>query len=303
MAPVRCSDMPSGTLRDRETLSDINRSIEQNPDDAKALAHRGENHRLTGHFEAALDDFNRVIALEPDYAWAIAHRGETYYLMKRYQEAFADFNRAIELNPDYNWAIAHRGASYHRLNYYQQALVDFNQAIEQNPNYAWAIFYRGTIYALMNRYEEALVDSDNAIALDQTLIPNWPGERGLLLSYLGRYAEAISCCEQGLEGKPDDYITLYTLAVVKARWKSLTEAQKEINKTQALLEALVNMSICASVLYRLGGLAAIQGDSDQALNYLQEAISLENEPLELARRDLAWLDLRDHPRFKSLISD
>ena len=47
MAGVHCRDMPSGTLRDRETLTDLTRPIEQNPDDAKALAHRGENHRLT----------------------------------------------------------------------------------------------------------------------------------------------------------------------------------------------------------------------------------------------------------------
>jgi hypothetical protein len=56
-------------------------------------------------------------------------------------------------------------------------------------------------------------------------------------------------------------------------------------------------------LYRLGGLAALEGDRNQALSYLTDAILLENEPMELARRDLAWLDLRDDPRFVSLIAD
>ena len=153
------------------------------------------------------------------------------------------------------------------------------------------------------RYPEALVDCDRAIALDRTIVPNWPGERGLLLSYLGRYAEVISCCEQGLQENPNDYVTLYTLAVVKARWKGLNEAKVEIDKTRATLQAVVNKSTPAAALYRLGGLAALEGDRNQALSYFTEAILLENEPLELARRDLAWLDLRDDPRFVSLIAE
>jgi tetratricopeptide (TPR) repeat protein len=290
--------------RYQDTVAELNRAIEQNPEDTGAIAQRGEMYRQMEHFEAALADFDRAIELNPNYAWAIAHRGETYYQMKRYEEALDDFNRAIEVNPDYIWAIAHRGAIYRFMGkpYYEKAVADFTQAIDLKPDYAWAIAYRCQTYGLMNRYQEALVDFDRAIVLDKTIIPNWPGERGLLLSYLGQYAEAIACCEQGLQENPADYVTLYTLAVVKARWKGLVDAQAEIEKTRSALQTVMNRSTCAGGLYRIGGLAALEGDRDRALNCLQEAISLENEPLELARRDLAWLDLRDDPRFQSLIS-
>lgn len=302
MAPARCRDMPSGTLSDRETLADINRTIEQNPDDAKAKAHRGEKYRLMGHFEAALDDFNRVIELEPDYNWAIAHRGETYRLMKRYEQAIADFSRSLALKPKHAWTLAHRGASYYQLKQYRNALVDINQAIDLQPDYPWALVYRINLYIRMERYEEALVDFDRAIALDNTIISHWPGERGLLLSYMGRYAEVVSCCEQGLKDNSNDYITLYTLAVVKARFKGIAAAQAEIETTRNALQAVNEQSKRAGVVYRLGGLAALEGDWDWALNCLQEAILLDNEPLELARRDIAWLELREHPRFQSLIN-
>ncbi|WP_017718861.1 tetratricopeptide repeat protein [Kamptonema formosum] len=291
-----------GTQAQEDTLAALNRAIEQNPQDIRAIARRGEMCRLAGRYEDALADFSRAIALQPDYAWAIAHRGETYYLLKRYREALADFNRAVELQPTYVWALAHRGASYHRLNRYDEALADFNKVLELKRDYAWAFFYRGQLHCLVNRYEEALADCDRAIALDKTIIPSWPGERGLLLSYLGRYAEVIECCERGLQDSPDDFITLYTLAVVKARWKGLGEAQAEIQQTRTALQAGVNGPQRAGALYRLGGLAALEGHSEEALNYLSEAISLENEPLELARRDLAWLDLRADRRFQSLIA-
>ncbi|MFB2972497.1 tetratricopeptide repeat protein [Aerosakkonema sp. BLCC-F183] len=302
MASARWGDMPSGTLRKGETLADMNRRIKQNPDDAKALAHRGENYRLTGQFEAALNDFNRSIELEPDYAWAHAHRGETYRLMKCYEEAIADLSRSLALNPKHAWTLAHRGASYYQLKQYRNALIDINQAIGLQPDYPWALVYRINLYIRMGSYEEALVDFDRAIALDKTIIAHWPGERGLLLSYMGRYAEVISCCEQGLKDNSNDYITLYTLAVVKARFEGRAAAQTEIETTRNVLQAVKDRSKRAGVVYRLGGLAALEGDWDLALNCLQEAISLDNEPLELARRDVAWLELREHPRFQSLIN-
>jgi tetratricopeptide (TPR) repeat protein len=287
----------------QETLTELNQVIEQSPDDAKASAQRGETYRLTGHFEAALADFDRAIELNPNYAWALAHRGETYRLMERYEEALAEFSRSLALKPNSAWTFAHRGASHYKLKHYQDALADINQAIKLQPDYPWALVYRINLYIRMERNEEALVDFDRAIALDDTIIPHWPGERGLLLSYLGRYAEVISCCKQGLNQNPNDYITLYTLAVVKARFKGLVAAQAEIETTRNTLQAVNEQSQRAGVVYRLGGLAALEGDWDWALNCLQEAIWLENEPLELARRDVAWLELREHPRFQSLIKE
>ena len=310
MAPVRCSDMPSGTLRDRETLTDINRSLEQNPDNAKALAHRGENHRLTGNFETALDDFNRSIELEPDYAWAIAHRGETYRLMERYEEALADFNRAIELNPDYNWAIAHRGVTYERIERFEEAVTDLSQAIKINPTYAWAFAYRCRAYEMLRHYEEALIDFDRAIALDQTIINDWLTERGLLLSLLGRYPDAMKYYERALQEKPDDHFTLYCIAFTKTRWQGLAQTQAEIDKARSVLhsrlisrEANRNVQARSALLYELGGLAALEGKTDQALKYLQQAMLLDYLPVRRARHDLAWLDLYSDSGFKALISE
>lgn len=286
-----------------ETLAILNQAIAQNPINTKALAQRGETYRLMGRYDEALTDFNQAIDHQPDYAWAIAHRGDTYRLLKDYSSALTDFNRAIQITPTYVWAIAHRAGIYHKLERFSEALLDLERAVELKPNYAWARAYRAGFYALMRRYEEALIDYDKAIALNETIIAHWFGERGLILGCLGRYAEAIECCQQGLKKNPDDYTALYTQAVVKARWKGLSEAKVEIDKARAALEAVANSESRAGVLYRVGGLDALEGQSDRALNYLAEAILLDNEPLELARHDLAWNELRDDPRFQSLTAE
>ena len=270
--------------------------IEQNPDDARALAHHGENHRLTGNFEAALDDFNRSLDLEPNNAWAIAHRGETYYLMKRYQEAFADFNRAIELNPDYNWAIAHRGVTYRFLgeSYYTKALADLDRAIEHQSDYVWAIAYRSRIYELMKCYKQSLIDFDRAIALDENILrgKNWQIEKGLILCYDGQYSEAIACCEQRLQQIADDTTALYCIAVAKARWQGVDKAASEIERSRTALLAQWETGDRGDILYRLSGLAILTGNCEQAWQYLREAIPINDEAIELVGHDPAWLDWR-----------
>src|ERR687885_595575 len=247
----------------QETLTELNQVIEQSPDDAKEIAHQGESYRLTGHFEAALADFDRAIELNPTYAWAIAHRGETYDRIERYEEALADLNEAIQLN----------------------------------PKYAWAYAYRCRAYEMLRRYEEALIDFDGAIALDETIIKDWLTERGLLLSLLGRYSEAMAYYGRALQEKPDNHFTLYCIAFTKTRWQGRGQTQTEIDKARSVLhsylkiEANENVEVRSAILYELAGLDALEGKIDQAIESLQEAISLHYLPQRRARHDLAWLDL------------
>ena len=246
--------------------------------------------------------------MEPDYAWAIAHRGETYYLMKRYEEALTDFNCAIELKPDYTWAIAHRGVTYERIERFEEAVTDLSQAIKINPTYAWAFAYRCRAYEMLRYYEEALIDFDRAIALDQTIINDWLTERGLLLSLLGRYPDAMKYYERALQEKPNNHFTLYCIAFTKTRWQGLAQTQAEIDKARSVLnsnenkvEANANVKVRSAILYENAGLDALEGKIDQALKSLQEAMSLHYLPKRRARHDLAWLDLRSNPRFQALI--
>ena len=66
-----------------------------------------------------------------------------------------------------------------------------------------------------------------------------------------------------------------------------------------------------ATLYILGGLAALTGDIDQALDYLQRAIQMqgkvakkyEDRLVDVALHDIAWLDLRDDPRFQAIIAE
>ncbi len=290
---------------DQQTLSDLNSAIAHNPDNAKALAQRGEVYRLMGDFEAALADFNQVIEVNPNYAWAIAHRGETYHQMKRYEEARTDFSRAIDLNPNYTWAIAHRGVTYRFMGeaYYTMALADLTRAIELKPDYVWAIAYRCRVYELMKCYKKALTDFDRAIALDNTIfVKNWQIERGLILCYDGQYSQAIACCEQRLEQALYDTTALYCIAVSKACWQGLDKAKSEIERSRSALLSKWETEDRGDILYRLSGLAILEGNCEQAWQYLREAIPINDEAIELVGHDPAWMNWQHDPRTQALLA-
>ncbi|MDY6783253.1 MAG: tetratricopeptide repeat protein [Cyanobacteriota bacterium] len=286
-------------------MSDRKRAIAQNPEKAKTLAHQGESYRLAGDFETALVHFNRAVELNSNDPWTLAHRGEIYYRLQRYEEARADFDRAIALNPDYTWALAHRGVTYRFLGeaYWTMALADLTRAIELKPDYVWAIAYRCRVYELMKCYKEALVDCDRAMIFDKTIfVKNWQIERGLILCYDGQYAEVIACCQQRLQQAPDDTTALYCIAVAKARWQGLNSAKKEIERSRAALLSQWETGDRGDILYRLSGLASLEGNCEQAWQYLREAIPINDEAIELVGHDPAWTGWRHHPKTKELLN-
>lgn len=285
-----------------KSLTELEQMLNQNPNDAWALAHRGEVYCLAGDYRKALVDLDRALALKPNYGWAFGQRGEAYRLLGSYASALADFDRAVTLQPDSLWTLAHRGALYRLMRCYDKAIADLNAVIERKPDYAWALIYRAETHTLVRHYEKALADVDLAFAVNAALTPHRDGERAMLLNFLGRYADAITACQQALATKPDDYIARYSLLVAKVCSAGAAGHQQELTDAEALLNSVLqtttNRKIQAGVLYRLGGLAAMQQKTAQALQYLGQAIALDDEPKEQVCHDPAWDKLRTQPHFQ-----
>ncbi len=207
-------------------------------------------------------------------------------------------------------------------------MADFNRAIELKPDYAWAYAYRGVMCSIANRYAEAVVEFDRAIALDETIVSYWGNDRGFPLTRLGRYAEAMKCYKQTLTARPNDPLAVYCIAVNRTLWQGLEKAQTEIHQARTVLQSMVDAEETGFLsnsdetansksqipnlkwyggsdiaLYGLGGLAALEGDFDKALNYLQAAISVEYDlNVEMVRNDPAWFNLHSDSRFEVLIN-
>jgi len=180
--------------------------------------------------------------------------------------------------------------------------VDFNHALSIDEHFAQAIGNRGETYSEMGEYEKALIDYNNAIDFDKDSASHWYNLKGLVLSYLKRYEEAIEAYKQSLEEKDTNHIPLYNIAVAITRWQGLTNAQPYIKAARSALLSLQDPDSRSEAQYGLSGLGAIANNRSEALYYLRKAISSSEHVIQWARHDIAWLDLRTDPQFQDLIS-
>ena len=98
-----------------------------------------------------------------------------------------------------------------------------------------------------------------------------------------------------------DMVFSTNIAASIARWKGLQEAKVHIEKAYTALNAVIDTDARGSALYGLGGLEALTGNNDKALDYLEQAVSIEGQARQWARHDIAWLGLRNDSRFQKKI--
>lgn len=291
--------------RYKKALADFNKAIDLNKRDGHAFTHRGAVYRDMGLYEKALQDFEQAIALGQNDSWLFTQRAETYRKLHHYEKALADYERAIMLNPQDSHAFAHRGWVYSSLKRYEEALADFAQSILLNNQENCAFLHRAEMYKDMGHYEkalEALADYEQITAFDAKKFKDVANSIGLLYSYLGQYEKAADTFQREIEEAPDDFRAQYNLAVASARWKGIHKVQPQIDQTRTMLQHILDTEARGAVLYGLGGLEAITGNTEQALNYLEQALPLEPLASDWASSDVAWLDVRTHPRFQALIA-
>ncbi len=292
------------------------------------------------HYDKAQTILSAVLRHRPDNAEAILSRGWIYYHINKPREALKDFQLAMKLD----LGLEHegqegKGAVFYSLQRYQDAASAFSSALKVEStctecweklaltyeafcekskvpemlrsvkitdcNKALAIAQRAGAISDLGYYQEALQDINYAFALDETAVNTHYTTRGLIFSYLKHYAEAIECYKR-VPMYHFNYRNLYNIAVVMVRWNNLPNAQNFIDAAYEALLTQTHTINRVDAIYGLGGLEAVSGNINQALIYLQQAISFSNSNkriIKWAKHDIAWLELRSDKRFQVLISN
>ena len=51
-----------------------------------------------GRYEETLEDLNKLLEIEPDNSYALKNRGLTYCTMRKYQKSLDDLNKSLEID-------------------------------------------------------------------------------------------------------------------------------------------------------------------------------------------------------------
>jgi len=217
--------------------------------------------------EQAMDYAKQAVEMDPDSAEARASRGLALFINERYDEAEEQFKRAAEMNPNLFEAWYYAGLAYSSQGKFEKAIDMYQKAGEVNPLDYQSMMFLGQAYASLGRKHEEMK---------------------------ARVA-SIELIERHMEMNPHDTRALCIGA------NQLSNVG-EFERGEAMAEeALVRGRDEPLVLYNTACFFAVKGDTDRAIDLLEEAV-------DKGWGDKAWLEtdsdlntLREAPRFQALL--
>jgi len=284
--------------------------------------------------ELAIKYFEEAIARDPGYAAAYADLGKAYAVLRyfdvdpttTYPKAEEYVLRALEL--DDSSAEAHVARAIILWSKYEFAARDkeLERALELNPNSAEAHLLLSDGWSLMGRREDALREVEKALELDP-LSEETAGNAGTAYLYAGDYDRAIRHLEDALELDPKNMFFLENLGLAHVQKGLIREGLEEVKRAAdtlgptslrdlayayvkagkleeargLLTKALRSNEVSRARSVTIGGIYAVLGDTENALQWLERAYDERSGYLPSIGTDFVFDSLRGDPRFRSLL--
>ena len=259
--------------------------------------------------ELALEMFRRAIEIDPGYARAWAGVADCYCYFYLYvarvpdniQQAEAASRRALELKPDLAEAQASWGLAMSTGGRNDEAVEAFEKAIHLDPGlfearyfYARHSFATGDPQKAARLYEEA-----EALRPDDyqcpTLVAQIYADLGQSEKAMAAHRRGLRKAEETLRIHPDDtrarYMGANALLILGDRERSLEWARAAI--AQEPDEPMV--------LYNVGCIFSLAGETEKALNVLERAVDRGLTQRGWFEHDSNLDPLRSLPRFQALL--
>lgn len=172
----------------------------------------------------------------------------------------------------------------------------YRKSIGLDPEWSWPWNGLGVVLFEMGREEEAREAFAKASALD----PAWSrphSDLSILLRLSGRLDEAEKEAARAIELAPDrlDAVTAYA---------NVLQEQKRFDEAREYHERAIQADpLHPTPYYNIACLYSLQGDKEDALEYLRKAFDLSPSYARFARTDPDLAAVRKDPRFSRLVSE
>ena len=244
----------------------------------------------------ARDAFDKGLAIDPQIVEARAYMVYAFAFQGEKQKARSQIARLRIEAPNDARVQSVSAVMYRLAGQYDKALQSYDRCSELNPFERVVISWgRARIFMYRGRYDEALFELDYASAIE----PNHPLERTFRARVLllrgdpaaaSELLQAVLLSHPQMDGvRPLLAQALSALGEHEAARAQLTERVKEV------------ASFDHDIPYWLATAFAMEGAQEEALRWLEKAISLGNENLPWFKTNPAWQGLRDDARFQRLM--
>lgn len=286
-------------LADAETV--YHAALDIDEQDAESMRGLAQVRRLQQRFDEAVSLMQRSIELQPGNWRAINSLGGIYYRVGAYEEAARQYRRVVYLDPDNFVTLGNLAATSLMNGDFEGARDAMLRAsrIEENPtivrNLAGAEYYLGD-------YGSAIEHFRRAIDLAPRSIFTWVGLADALLAS-GNLAEARAaydrCAELAQEQLDAGANRTFALMILAWATAMSDDAQTAVSLVRQAIEsdpALTYVHYYAALVYWH------VGDTDMAFTAVEEALAT-GYPLKLLEAEPILQDLRADPRYDAVISE
>lgn len=279
-------------------------ATEKDPDFALAYSGLGVchlNYILKGiggvdFYARAKEEFDRALAID---ATLVEPRVRLVYIdliEGRADVARKEMRRLLRHAP--NEPSVHSAAAYvYRLSgQYERALEEWDRLLKINPtDVVFASYNRARIYMYQREFEKA----EAQIAAGSAFEANHPSLRafGAMLDYYqGEIEKATLIMEDVLARRPD--LHSYNLFLA---YCYLARGERE--RALDLIDERVLSSARADqdIAYWLASVYALDNQADEAIEWLERAVSMGNENYPWISTDPNWGSMRDDPRYRQIV--
>src|SRR5882762_6997280 len=288
--------------------------------------------------DAAIAHFSRAIELDPEFGLAYDGLGACHVNRvfkglggaEDFERAEAAFNKALAIDSKIIEARMLMVFVYLWRGQKQKAREEVGRMRREAPNEAVVYFVKATLHRLDGEYDRALRSYHRLVHLDPAAFVVVSYNRALIFMYQGKYAEAQRELDRAASVEPNNpllktfrALALYYTRQVDKATALLREAleqnpnlhgvrpflamclsaqgQHEAARAELNEAAMRTASVDPDIAYAVASVYALEGDREQAFEWLNRSAALGNENKPCFEHDPNLASLREDARFADLI--
>lgn len=239
----------------------------------------------------------RAVEINPDSAEASIALGGIYGEEGREAEAIRTLRKAVALAPNNETAWQMLGYAYYYAGLGELAEQGYRRVVELNPIPPQPHWMHARMLLYIGREAEAEQEMRQVVAQNPTQFKAL-AYFGALLYYEGKLDEAESMCSRSLQLAPG---SSDVTAQIMAAFLYATRGQRG-KIDPRVLDARPSLVVDGDQAYWTGGIYALLGDKQPALEWLKRAVALGDVNYPWFQRDKTYDSLRSDSQYQSIMA-